>query len=74
MDALLKTATLIMLGATDEENGDYTLFFSRELYLDTNGEHDKIIHLLNDDELQLKPINENNHCGLVLDYKSDRND
>lgn len=75
MEELLKTSILIILGATDEEKGDYNLYFSRRLFIDTNGDHDKIIKLLGHDKLDVKPCNENdNHCGLILCYKDEKND
>ncbi len=70
MDDLLKTAIRIMLGDKDEEKGDYSLFYQRRLFIDTNGEADAVLNLLDKDLLDVEPVNENdNHCGLVLCYK-----
>lgn len=72
---LLKTALQVMLGDKDPENGDYSLYFSRELFIDTNGKHEKVLELLKKDMLEAVVVPENkfdNHCGLKLKYKNEK--
>lgn len=72
---LLKTALQVMLGDKDPENGDYSLYFSRELFIATNGKHDRVLELLKKDMLEAVVVPESsfdNHCGLKLKYKNEK--
>lgn len=72
-----KTAIKMMLGVKHPEWGEYTLYYSPELYLDTNyGKYkDMIAELLDKDMIEVVVIPESefdNHCGLKLKYKGEK--
>lgn len=72
---LLKTALQVMLGDRDPVNGDYSLYYSRELFIDTNGESERVLELLKNDMLEAVVVPESsfdNHCGLKLKYKNEK--
>lgn len=71
---LLKTALQVMLGDRDPENGDYSLYFSRELFINTNGDGERVLELLKKDMLEAVVVPEtqfDNHCGIKLKYKNE---
>lgn len=70
----------IMTGKTDPECGEYSLYYSRKLFLDTYTSNTDIrrkaiLHLLYTDKLEVVCMPEykfDNHIGLKLKYKDEK--
>lgn len=75
----VETAIGIMTGKTDPECGDYSLYYSRKLYLDTYTSNvdirrRAILNLLYANKLEVVCMPEypmDNHIGLKLKYKDE---
>lgn len=77
LERLLNVAIKVLLGDEHEENGTYSLYFDRKLYIDTNGDKRKIAELFNEGKLDIVEMPEypyDNHCGLKLKYKGEKED
>lgn len=77
LERLLNVAIKVLLGDKHEEYGTYSLYYDRELYITTNGDKKRIAELFNEGKLDIVEMPEypyDNHCGLKLIYKDDKED
>ena len=80
-DKLVLAAIGIMTGKEDPECGTYSLYYSRKLFLDLGSNAEKnrqtILKWLKEDKLDVVYVPEyefDNHIGLKLKYKSEKED
>lgn len=77
LERLLNIAVKVMLGAKGKESETYSMYFDRELYIDTNGDREKVAELFDEGKLDIVEMPEyplDNHCGLKLKYKGEEED